>query len=309
MNNPLFIVNPQAARGLLGKQWGSIAKSLKQTFKNFEVALTEKPGDATRFANQACKKNAKPCIVAVGGDGTLNECVNGMIQNDKLINPRASLGILPLGRGSDFARMLGISRDPKQALLTLKHGEEMLVDVGKATYTAKNGENRVRYFMNVASLGASGTVVNYSNKAPKILTPTLSYLYSVFRGIVEYASQDICYTHPKGKKTARILMTLICNGRYFGSGMNIGPNAKVNDGKLDVAVVSEFKLADMIRYLPRLYTGRYLSMPQVHAFKTGSFRIDPIKKHQTCLVELDGDTVGRLPASFEVIPKLLKIKV
>ncbi len=308
MNQTLFIVNPQAARGLLGKQWGKIAKTLKQSFGHFEVALTGKAGDATRFARDAAKLYSKPLIVSVGGDGTLNECVNGLIADDALINKKSILGILPLGRGSDFARMLGVSRDPKQALLNLKSGEELLVDVGKAVYTNKTGKTQCRYFMNVASLGVSGTVVEYSNKAPKALSPKLSYLYSVFRGIVNYQSQAIEFNYPKSKKQENLLMMLVCNGRYFGSGMNIAPHAKLDDGKLDVTVIQEIGLLDMIRHLPKLYTGSFLSMPQVHTFKTPNIEITPLKKHQTCLVELDGDMVGTLPAKFEVLPRLLKIR-
>lgn len=306
----LFVVNPHAARGRLKKQWPLLADHLRARVKPFDVEITSGSEDATKITRKALEKGFQT-IIAVGGDGTLNECLNGFVEDDKPLNPRAVLGTLPMGRGGDFARFLKISSNPESALFYVLGKKTIEADIGKVLFDAKKASRKgknYRYFINIASIGIVGNIVNQVNMAPQFLNAHLSYLYSTLRGIWEYQPKTVTLIINGQKHKLKVLMITIANGRYFGSGMNVAPGSSMTDGLFNVALVPQMPLSRMILDLSKLYSGDYLKSPRVLSFKTHRLQVIPENVRETLLVEMDGDTVGRIPATFEVIPKAIRLK-
>lgn len=303
-----FIVNPTAGQGKLKREWNGLHKKLAKKIPDFSWRFTRKRGDATWITEQAIKKGYD-LIVSVGGDGTLNECLNGFIKKGSKSKPRAALGIFPYGRGSDFARGLGIPLELDEALSLFDSNRMREVDVGRASFVDELGKKCIQHFLNIANVGLVAHVVDWSKKSPKILGPQAAYVYGALRGAIEYQSNAVTYSVDKTVRQEKVLNMIIANGRFFGSGMRAAPDAKLDDGILDVIVAGEMNLMNFLLHVPALYTGEHLKMPQVNVFHGKKIRIDPVREEDLLPVEMDGDAVGWLPATFEILPKAIKFKV
>lgn len=297
-----------AGRGKLKHLWNEIKGPIKKKLGQTHFEWTQGPEDASRLTRQALFSGYST-VIAVGGDGTLNGCLNGFLEDDKPINPKASLGIFPMGRGSDFARSLGFSRKSSEALEQFQKLKIREIDIGKITCINVGGQKKSRYFINVASAGIVGNVVNWANRAPSFFGADAAYFYSIIRGMLEFRPQVISYVLKGIKKEEKILMMIIANSRYFGAGIPIAPKAICDDGLFDVMVVRSMGLFSMFRHLPKLYSGNHLRMPQVELLRTRQLEVRPIKKEGNLFVEADGDTLGKLPATFEILPKAVRFLV
>jgi YegS/Rv2252/BmrU family lipid kinase len=305
----LFIVNPAAAQGALGEAWASLAKGLKGTIRNFDFGFTRAAGDATSMTQEALQKGYE-LIVAVGGDGTLNECLNGFFKKGLPINKKACLGILPFGRGSDTARGLGIARAPEKAMRHLSGDKYEKLDVGCVTYTNQKGNPEKKYFINIANVGLVPHVVNWSHKSPHIFGSMGAYVYGALRGALEFKTQSVSIKADDHEKlTVKLMNLVVANGIYFGAGMKIAPRAKFDDGLLDILVIKEMPLLKFLRHLPDLYTGNHIKLKNIGTLKTRKINITPTNPRQKLQVEVDGDAVGYLPATFEVLPQVLRFKI
>lgn len=303
-----FVLNPTAGSGRLRQAWGGLAGRLRSQIKNFDFAWTQARGDAAHLTSQALN-DGYDLIVAVGGDGTLNECVNGFIENDRPKNPEAALGILPFGRGSDFGRGLGIPRDPVKAMELFSRPKLKALDVGKAGFTDLAGKPGSGYFINIANVGIVPQVVNRARQVPKAFGAKASYLYGAVKGILEYRSASVICSGIEGVAELPLLNMVIANGIYFGSGMKIAPKAEPDDGLFDVLTVEKMRLVDFLRHIPTLYTGKVLKIPQVHYSRNAWVELKPKAAGDQVPVEMDGDTVGHLPACFEILPRLIRFVV
>jgi diacylglycerol kinase (ATP) len=299
-----FIVNPNAGRGKLGKSWGLVSSLIKQEYPSAVFQFTDGSGHAVELTREALKKGFSQ-IISCGGDGTLNECLNGFIKNDQSLNPEASLGLLPLGRGSDFARFLKFPRKPSEAVTHLIQSGARRIDVGKITCRGFNGKNISRYFLNIGSVGIPGNVDNWANKAPSFLPPVLSYYYCTVRGILEYSFEKVRYKAGGHEGEVILLFMIIANGRYFGSGMDMAPQASIQDGLFNISILPQQPLLKMLTKLSTLYNGEYLKAPGAIAFKAPRIEIKPAKNAKPLFVEMDGDCIGTLPATFEVLPRAI----
>lgn len=302
-----FIANPHAGRGRLMRDWPAIEASLGKYFKNFKVCFTQKKGDGAHLTRQALEEGFG-LVVAVGGDGTLNECLNGFIRDDQPIKPRSALGLLPLGRGSDLARFLKIPHQPAEALSYLFHAKARPFDVGKVTYTDFGGRKKSRYFINIAGAGICAHVDNWVNKTPGFWGARLSYLYSTLRSLLEYSPQRVFYSFGDQRHDQKLLMMIVANGGYFGSGMHVAPHARIDDGLFNVSVVRAMGIGKMITELSTLYSGDYLKSREVHSFSTHRIQVKPVSGSNPLMIEMDGDTVGKIPATFELLPRLIRFK-
>lgn len=308
MKKKIFgIVNPNAGRGRLGKDWALIESQLRLASAELHVHHTKKAGDAERLAKKAIREKYD-IVLSIGGDGTLNECVNGFLAESK-INKKTALSVLPLGRGSDFARFIKISKNPLEAINQLLKAKVEFIDVSKVSFLTKDNKKTSRYFINMASMGASGIVVEWANKAPSMLSPLLAYFYSAVRGIIDYKPAPVKFSYPMGDLKKEVMSTLmvalVANGRYFGSGMNIAPHASLTDGLLDVSFVPVRPVLTAITKLSQLYSGDYLKNPDVFSKQVSWFEMAPVYSNDDLLLEIDGDTVGKLPVRFEVVPAAL----
>ncbi len=302
-----FIANPHAGGGRLMRDWPLIEASLGKYFKNFKVCFTQKKGEGSLLTKKALEEGAR-LVVAVGGDGTLNECLNGFVEDDRPVNPRSQLGLLPLGRGSDLARFLKIPRPPNLALSCLVHSKVRFFDIGKVIYTDFRGQKSSRYFLNIASVGIPAHVDNWVNKTPGFLGGRLSYLYSTLRSLLEYSPQQVFYSFGDERHDQKLLMMIVANGGYFGSGMHVAPQARIDDGLFHVASVRAMGVGKMITELSTLYSGDYLKSTEVHSFSTYRLQVKPASGSRPVMIEMDGDTVGKIPATFEVLPGLIRFR-
>jgi len=301
----MVIVNPSSAAGANGRLWESTARSLRHSLGQFQHTFTNGPLHATRLARQALLDGFE-MVVAIGGDGTLNEVVCGFFDGDQPVAPRAMLGIVALGTGSDFARTLGaLHLNASSAHLAGR--DSRLVDVGHARFIDHDGNAAERIFLNVASFGCSGQVAYRISPWLKRLSGSLAYNIATARTLLSYHDQPVSISLDGGPAAPYpVTACAFCNGRYFGAGMQVAPHARIDDGKLDVTLWSGFGLLDFVRKRHSLYSGAH-----VHETGTRVFLARTAAATSTARVffELDGEGVGRLPIQLKILPRALRLKI
>jgi YegS/Rv2252/BmrU family lipid kinase len=305
----LIIVNPAAGGGKAGREWPSISTQLTTAGLKHEAVFTQGGGDATVMCRDALQRGVRRVIV-VGGDGTLNETANGFFDENGVPSrpiAQASLGIIPLGTGSDFARSLGIKRGAR-AIPTLLGGVTVPIDVGLVTRTLPNGHDEQRIFVNVADVGIGAETARRVNEGGKRLGPALSYLVGAVQAINRYHPSLASITvddAPGIEQLASIIV--VANLRYFGGGMQVAPRASYEDGLFDLLWVGgASKRRLMFDLLPRVYAGKHLGHPQVNMRRASRISImcqPPLP------LEVDGEPFGTTPATFTLVPGILPVIV
>ncbi len=253
-------------------------------------------------------------IIACGGDGTISEVANGILESGE----DAELGILPSGTGGDFRRTLGIPTRSSDAALALRRGRARRMDVGRVTYTNHSGATETRYFVNVASFGMGGEVIE---RVKEESVPWLTgHVSKVLGGSTAFAAAALhtafTFTKPMivlqldDKPEFRLEVTNLCvaNAQYFGGGMHIAPKAKLNDKLLDVIAVGNLSALAILANSYRLYLGTHLGMQHVHHTHARRVTARPANEIDEVKLEIDGELVGRLPATFEIIPEALRVR-
>ncbi len=301
----LVVVNPKSSGGGTSRRWRTLAAGLDDVLSNWEHAFTTGPGDATRLVRDALSQGTE-MIVAVGGDGTMNEVVNGFFDGDDPVAESPILGLLPSGTGGDFRKTWGLSREPEDALRKLRHGTLRPVDVGRIRWT-EGGQEKQRYFANIASFGMSAVVSRKVNESSKLLGGRLSFLKASVRALLEYRRGPVALTLDDGEPTTTDLTVgAVCIGRYFGGGMMVGARAEPGDGLFDVVTMSMTKL-DLAR-MTSIYRGRHLDNPRVDCRRATRVRAEANGDGRV-YIEADGEVFGHLPARFELVPAAYRIKV
>jgi YegS/Rv2252/BmrU family lipid kinase len=244
-------------------------------------------------------------VVAVGGDGTLNEVTRGFFQGRRSVAPCAVLGVIPHGTGCDFARTLGAST-LEQACARLAGHRTRSIDVGHAGFVAKDGRPTERVFLNVASFGCSGRVAHMVGQDAKRASGALAFALTTARVLVTYREQPVTVTlDGEAPRELAITNGAVCNGRYFGGGMQVAPQAEVDDGLLDVTIWAGFGLLDFVEKRRTLYNGTHVREPGTRLFRAGTVSATSAAE---VLVELDGEGVGRLPLRVQILPAALRLK-
>jgi diacylglycerol kinase (ATP) len=297
------IVNPAAGHGKALEAWAKVRAHLKCAV---ETVRTEGPGHATRLAAQALAQSADT-IVAVGGDGTINEVVNGFFEQDRLISNRASLAIVPHGTGSDFIKMLQLPPDAETAAAVIQAKNHRLLDLMKVRYTKLDGTPASRYAINITSFGMGAAVASRVNRSSKIFGRKMSFVLATVRTAMAFSGSSVSMCFDNSKTIhAEVTNVAVGNGKYQGAGMLSCPRAAIDDGVLDVTVVEFLPALQLLRNLPLLYNGKIYSHPKIQFHRVQSVRADSKK---IILVEVDGETVGRLPIEISVMPQALRMSV
>jgi YegS/Rv2252/BmrU family lipid kinase len=309
---PLVLVNPKSAGGSTELRWAKTASDLRTHFGAFNVEFTRKPGDGIELA-KAASKSGRRFIIACGGDGTINEVANGILQSGEAVE----LGILPSGTGGDFRRSLGIAQTAREAARDLREGATRLIDVGKVTFFNRQNEQVSRYFLNVSSFGLSAAInerVKKYNKFGWLPGATIrgkaSFAISTLQEVLETEFTTVRVKIDEAEE--RLLNTInfcIANARYFGGGMKIAPNAQINDGFLDVVNIGDIKLRKILLNAYKLYNGTHLDLEEVKSTRATRIEVSPSNKNQKIFIETDGELPGRLPAIYEIVPNALKVRV
>lgn len=287
---PLFIVNPEAGNGAGARAIESIRRAFAG---DANVVCTDGPGDARRLAEEAGDDgNTDDPVVAVGGDGTVMEVVNGLMRR---ISPR-SMGIVPVGNGNDLARTLGIPRDPVSATRLMWSGVSDAIDVGRCND---------QYFLNVAGAGLDSKVALSMRRVnSRLLQGRTGYLLQGVRELLRFDNPEFEITLDDEVITTRSLLVAVANGRYYAGGMKICPGADVTDGLFDVCVAGDLSKLEALKLIPLIYAGRHLGHPKVRVYKSRQVRID---RPDAAAVQLDGEVVDSLPADFSVCPRALRV--
>lgn len=314
MTLPLVIVNPASADGATRDVWPKIASDLRTHFGAFAVAFTDAAGHGRQLALDAAKQGTK-LIIACGGDGTISEVVNGIIE----ANTECELGVLPGGTGGDFRRTLRMPTNIAAAGRALQKGRTRTIDAGRVTYMTDNGERETRFFINVASFGMSTAVLDKTASgearkwipgfAPRKLTSKLSYAAATVQTTLSSTPTEVhVQLDELPERRLRVAEFCVANARFYGGAMKIAPDAKLDDGRFDIITIGDASAFRILANSPRLYFGAHLRMNEVTHALAKQVLARPVKKDEEVRVELDGEVVGRLPATFQIMPLALRVR-
>jgi len=307
-DTPFFIVNPNARSRKTGELWKNLKPRLRDKLPGFKWVLTLEAGDAARQARKAIEKGHR-WLVVVGGDGTANEVVNGCFHNGEILDSNIQLGFLASGSGDDFVRSLKWPTSPSQALERLVRRKTITVDVGRVTFQNPQGKSEIRHFINIADFGLGAQVMKRVNASTKPLGSRLTYLYHSIASLISYRRCSVVME--SGGKTYRfpeVVIGIVANGRYFGNGLCVAPEADLSDGFFNVIIVERFWVKDFLKLLPNLYRGGAVTGRNILRLKTKKIVVQPQDSHAVLIVT-DGEQPGQLPATFEIVPRCLQVCV
>lgn len=294
------MVNPASGAGKAGREWSAVEQWLPSTGLPYEVTLTTRPLEAIEIA-QRNVRDSRPVVVAVGGDGTLNEVVNGFFRNGAPIPTTTKLAMVPLGTGGDFRRTLRIPVDPRQAIDVLKTGMVRRLDAGCVTYTTPDGSTAMRHFINIADAGLAGDVVHRMGNGTKRFG-SAGYTLAGLLGLIRYKNQPMTVvidglTHelPKAQQV------VVANCQYYGGGMKMAPAASPTDGVFDVILVKDAGKIETIRGMNDIRSGKHLDQGNAHIELMYGKRIS-VTSPAKVRIDIDGEDPGFLPALFEIQP-------
>ncbi|MEE4353365.1 MAG: diacylglycerol kinase family protein [Desulfatiglans sp.] len=299
-----FIVNPHSANGRTGKKWPEIRKKAANRLGPFNIRMTNGPGDATDMARQCLREGSK-IVVSVGGDGTLNEVINGLGNQKGAIDPGVSLGIVPSGTGCDFSRSLDIPHELDAALELIARTSRRRIDLGRLTYETADGLSSCRYFVNIVSFGLGGEVDRRVNGSTKVFGGFLSFVWATFISLLSYKKKniDLSIDHDFHENVT-VWNVVVANGNYHGGGMFIAPGADTSDGLFQVTVIGDLKIHEVFRNLPKLYNGRIYDHDRITEYSGREIRAN---SSEEVLIDMDGEQPGRLPLYIEMIPSAVNL--
>ncbi len=299
----VFLVNPASANGSTGRAWPEIAHRAAAAGLDGETLFSEGPGGIARVAERAAGMGASR-VVVVGGDGTLNEAVNGLLSVGA--GKEVELAVIPRGTGTDFARTFGIPTKVEEAVAVARHGAVRAIDAGRVTYRAWEGSERSAFFANVASAGMSGAVAMRANSTSKALGGKASFLWATLAVFARWRNAEVSVDVGDEHREGSMLDVIVANCEWVGGGMHMTPNAKPDDGLFDVLLIGDVTKRDLVQTLPKIYRGTHLPHPKAEELRGETVRVDA----ETPLpVELDGEQPGTTPATFKVVPGALRLRV
>lgn len=306
MMKTFLVVNPYSANGATGKRWAELSAQVQQALGDYGHAFTQGPMDAARLARQALHDGYE-CVVAVGGDGTLNEVTNGFFEDGKPVNPKAALGVVPRGTGGDFRRTFDWDSQLVPALHRLRTETTEAFDVGLLEFEDLEGRPQRRYFANIASFGVSGLVAREVNQGSKALGGKASFMLGTVKGLLKYKDRPVRMRLDDGPwETFDVTAVAVANGRFFGGGMCVAPQALTNDGLFDVTIWSGYSLATFALKAQGAYSGAHVGWKGTTQRRC---RTLVAEADLETLVDVDGESPGRLPFRATILPGAIRLKV
>jgi YegS/Rv2252/BmrU family lipid kinase len=300
---PLVVIaNPRAGRGKVEKRLPPIERVLTDAGLAYRIVRTTHPGHATQAAHEALRGGER-YLVAVGGDGTVHEVVNSMIQDDKPVAAGAVIGMVAAGSGCDIVRSFGLPGDAVEATRHLAGDAVRPIDLGKVTF--RSGSSEVtRYFPNIAEAGLGAAVVVRTDTLPRFLGPA-KYFCGFWLTLPAFQPAAVRLDADGQSFEWRAYNVVAANCRFYGGGMHISPRSEPDDGLLDVLVMVGPKI-DAFTMLPKVYKGTHLPHRNIVELRVKRMRLDADPPFR---IEADGEILGTTPATFEVIPKPIRVKV
>jgi diacylglycerol kinase (ATP) len=304
LGQPLLIVNPAAGRGR-GAVLDRLVAALHERGVEHDVARTQAPGHATHLAHEAAEAGRR-FVVAVGGDGTIHEVVNGLVDPESG-EPRGQdlvLGVVSGGSGSDLARTFGLDRAPEVVARHLDGETTMGFDLGRIRLTGRDGQPRTVLFANIAEAGYGGLVTDLANRLPRWVGGT-RYVLATVAAISRFRLVETTVTVDHTEVDEELSNVIVANGQFFGGGLRVAPRALPDDGRFNVQVWRG-KPADVLRALPDLRVGEHLEREDVREWQSTTVRIDA---RTPLLIEADGEVLGTTPATIDLLPAPIRIKI
>lgn len=300
----LLISNPAAGRGR-DAVLPRLRRALSERGLEHEVAFTKGPGHAAAMARRAIENGARRFIVAVGGDGTIHEVVNGLV--DPTEGPRRDdlvLGAVPAGSGCDFVRTFGLDRSPEQLARHLDGDTLYPIDIGRVSLVGRDGEDRTVCFANIAEAGYGGMVVDRANRLPRFLGRG-RYLVGIVAAIRGFELQPTRVVLDHTEVSASYSNVIVANGQFFGGNMKVAPRALPDDGRFNVQLFRGTP-KDVFLKTPKMRKGEHIPDPDVQEYQ--SSRVE-VHTAEPVLVEADGEVLGTTSATFDLLPRALSLKI
>ncbi len=299
------IVNPVAGSRSVGREWSRISRQLRQAGLSFDYEFTERAGHAIEIARRSTDSGYN-CLIAVGGDGTVNEVVNGILQSTK--SGKTILGIVAAGTAHAFALSLGITEDYVNACSLLTGQGRALIDIG-VVQCRSQGQPIERFFVNEASVGFPAEIVDAWKYLPNSFGRSLSLALrtvTAYKSLATHRNKGVRLRVGSEVESISSCAVVVANGRYFADRMQIAPHASLDDGLLDIVIIGDVTKSELLKIRPTLYDGSHTSHAKTREKKTTTITIE---SDEQLLVEADGCIIGESPASFWVIPSALTVVV
>lgn len=299
----LVVVNPAAGGGKAGRDWKTIEGYLNKHGFQYEVVFSDRRLHAMVMARQKVQAGFSKIIV-VGGDGTMNEVINGVFAQTRIPTTEVMLGMISVGTGNDWGKMFNIPSDYEQAVITIKNQKTFIQDAGMVTYTRSN-KTWQRYFINIAGMGFGAKVVERSNKLKdKGKSSPGLYLATLFTSLMSYRSIRAQIEIDGNKYKRKLFSMNVGIGKYNGGGMMQVPHAIVDDGLYSITLIKRMGKLSVIANIKKLYNGKITEHRKVESY-TG--RVINIDSPGVLQIETDGETLGHSPMEFQIIPGSVKV--
>jgi diacylglycerol kinase (ATP) len=238
-------------------------------------------------------------LIAVGGDGTMHEVINGIMHAPKIKREKLVAGLLPVGSGNDFARTLNLSKNISDLHSLIDKNRITPIDIGRLQYKSIKDEDRISYFINITDVGLGAEVAKRVNEGHKTYGPNIAFFAATLKTFMSYQKKQIRITSAEFNWSGNVLVLCLANAKYFGSGLCIAPHAKVNDGKIAITLAGEVSLWDYLKNLIKIRKGKSLTHPGVIYTEVEECFIEPIGKE--CLIEADGEMIGKIPLKVSIL--------
>jgi YegS/Rv2252/BmrU family lipid kinase len=297
----VFIVNNKGNRlaKVLPKIQGYYAQL---NLQKMEVISTQRKKHAIQLAREATEGGCE-YLIAVGGDGTLNEVVNGVLQSNISVENYPVIGLLPYGSANDFARTAHISKSLEEQVGLIQSRSHKKIDLGKIVL--KNGLE-TRYFINIAGVGLGPEVSQRLEQSSSVLGPGLNYFRQILIGFLQYAKKEVNCSSSAWQWSGKLLQMAVANGRYFGNGICAAPDARITDGQFQVSIFGDLSMWDYLKNLQNLRKGFKINLPQVRYYNANEVLIE---SNEPCGIEADGEYVGLAPVTISIVPEAIRFLV
>jgi YegS/Rv2252/BmrU family lipid kinase len=301
----LLIANPSAGRGR-GAVLQTLANALDDTDLEYRIVTTAGPGDATELAARAVTSGDHRFVVAVGGDGTVHEVVNGLVdaETGTARGEGLVLGVVAGGSGCDFIKTFGLPADPRKIVRHLGGDALFPIDLGRIRYVDRTGRQTTRVFANIAEAGWGADVTERANGLPRWVGPT-RYVAAIFLATMQMKAVQTTVTVDHTEVSEPLTEVVIANGQFFGGGLKVAPRALPDDGKLNVQTWQSRPI-DVFRDLPKVRVGEHLSRPDIREYQSAAVTVDAVSP---LTVEADGEVLGTTPATFDVLRGQVSLKI
>jgi YegS/Rv2252/BmrU family lipid kinase len=302
-SNWIAIVNMAAGGGRTKRDWPAIAEILQKKGIRYEPCFTERRLHASIIARNKIKEGYSKIIV-VGGDGTMNEVINGVFAQKRIKTTEVMLGMISVGTGNDWARMFNIPADYEGAVKTIKQQKTFIQDAGLVSY-CRNGKAWNRYFINIAGMGFGARVVERTNRMKeKGKSGPLLYFYNIFYSLIQYKAQKADIEIDGESFHRKIFSLNVGIGKYNGGGMIQVPHAIVDDGLYSITLIKKIGKLNVLANMKNLYNGNIVNHSKVETYMAKSVQIEgsPLLK-----IETDGESLGHGPVKFQIIPRSVRV--